>query len=67
VKRTVTVELLKDKHFPQVLAVAIDGIRITPNKASGSWDTVATWRRVRTSELLAAVGAGLADEEVQSW
>jgi hypothetical protein len=56
-KKTVTIELLRDKHCPDVLAIAIDGIRITPSKATGSWHTAREWTRIRVSDLLDAVGA----------
>jgi len=54
-KTTVTIEILRDSYEPSVLAVAIDDIRITPVKHSGQWDSVCKWKRVRVSELLAAV------------
>lgn len=62
-KKTVTIELLRDKHCPYVLAIAIDGIRITPSKATGSWHTAREWKRIRVSDLLDAVGVHVDDEQ----
>lgn len=56
-KETVTLELLRDSYEPSILAIAIDDKRITPNKHSGQWDSARVWKRIRVSELLAAVGA----------
>ena len=60
-KRTVTIELLRDKHYHDFLALSIDGTRITPSKATGSWEVVRTWKRIRVPDLLDAVGAHMDD------
>jgi hypothetical protein len=41
--RKVKVTILRDKMAPQVLAVSVNGTRITSQKASGCWDVLETW------------------------
>jgi hypothetical protein len=62
-KTTVTIELLRDSYAPNILAVAIDDVRITPSKHSGQWDSVCKWRRVRVEGLLAALEIQDSNEE----
>jgi len=52
---TAVVEILRCENHPKILAVAIGGVRLSPNKCCGAWTRAAHWP-VPISEFVDVVG-----------
>lgn len=55
--RMVTIQIMRDKSDPRVFAVSLNDTRVTPVKATGCWDVLATWT-VDATEIVGACMGG---------